>query len=359
MRLPIYSLVVFAFSCIGCGSPKTGNEIKDTIKSTKQLPYFTYHKENVFPGDSSLHRAEDGIGLKDGRIIVTDQATGLRLIEKNASNRPFGKFASVGFTYNPPDHMLSPNGVALEQDGEHLLMADLEDGKIYRINISTEDVEVIYDHPYGVNAVYRDKTGAIWFTQSAHSTNVKELVSELNSPMPHGAVFRMADLKSAPVKVIDSLYFANGLTMDKEEKHLYVSETMMDRVHAYDVDINSGTVKYSGVAANIMSPDNLLIDKDGRLFIASTFSNQVVAVDFKDHSQHIIFDGATKENIKLTNELNRRNHLGLERFKFNAAGLHSPLPGGITGMFFSTDGKTLYITNLGRDLLKYDYQLPD
>lgn len=352
----IYVLIVAAFIHAGCGAPSANNENNVAAKEAKPLPYFTYHKENVFPGDSSLHRAEDGIGLKDGSVIVSDQATGLRLIEKDGKNRPFGKFAAVGFTYTPPAHMLSPNGMVLEKDGEHLLMVDLEDGKIYRINLTTEDVEVVYDHPYGVNAIYKDKTGAIWFTQSAHSTNVNELVSELNQPVPHGAVYRMADFKSTPVKVIDSIYFANGLTMDRDETHLYVSETMMDKVHEYDVDVTNGTVKYSGVAANILSPDNVLIDKDGRLFIASTFSNQVVAVDFKEHTQHVIFNGVTKENILLTNELNRRNHLGLERLKFNATGMFAPLPGGITGMFFSHDSLTFYITNLGKDLLKFDYK---
>jgi sugar lactone lactonase YvrE len=355
MRFSLYAKVLFAFSFLSCHYNKTSDENQNTARADKPLPYFTYHRENVFPGDSSLLRAEDGIALKDGRILVVDQAKGLRLIEKDGHSRPFGHFETVGYVYHPPQLIPSPNGVALEPDGKNLLMVDLTDGKIYRINLETEGVEIIYDHPYGLNAVYEDKTGAIWFTQSANNTTVAELVSELNQPVPHGAVFRMANLKSPPVKIIDSLYFANGLTMDKEEKHLYVSETMMDRVHAYDVDISNGTAKYNGVAANVMWPDNLLVTQDGRLFVASTFSNEIIAVDFKTHSQQIIFDGSTRENIKITNEMNRRNHLGLERLKFASAGAFSPLPGGLTGMFFSLDSQTLYITNLGKDLLKYNW----
>lgn len=150
------------------------------------------------------------------------------------------------------------------------------------------------------------------------------------------------------MKVMDSLYFANGITMDPEEKNLYVSETMMDRVHAFEVDTKNGSVKYSGIAAYIQTPDNLLVDQRGRLLVASTNSNQVLAIDFKDHTQHVIFDGSTEENIKITNEMNRRNHLGLERFKFIPAGMFNPLPGGLTGMFFSRDSQTFYITNLGK-----------
>ena len=80
MRLYIYVLTLFVFTFIGCDSLKTSDKIKSTVKSTKQLPYLTFQKENLFPGDGSLLRAEDGVSLEDGRIIVVDQAKGLRLI---------------------------------------------------------------------------------------------------------------------------------------------------------------------------------------------------------------------------------------------------------------------------------------
>ncbi len=354
MRPYIYILLLFIF--IGCDSSKSNNQISSTEKSIEQLPYFTYQKENLFPGDGSLLRAEDGVSLEDGRIIVVDQANGLRLIEKDGSNRPFGNFSEVGFLHLPPEHIAGPNGINLEHDGEHILMSDVADGKIYRTNITTEEVEMVYDHPYGVNTIYRDKTGAIWFSQSAESINLGEMFQAANLPVPTGAVFRMADLKSVPVKIMDSLYFANGITMDKGEKHLFIAETMMDRVHKLDVDIKTGEANYIGVAANVGSPDNILIDKEGRLIVASPLYNQVVAVDFKNHSQHIIFDGSTKDNLKMTNEWNRRSHLGMERLELLSPDLTFPLPGLLTGMFFSNDGRTLYITNLGKDLLKLDYK---
>ncbi len=350
MKLSIYTLCIFAFTFICCNTPKTKEEISHTEESIKPLPHFTFQNENLFPGDGSLLRAEDGVAFEDGRIIVVDQANGLRLIEKDGSNRPFGDFAAAGFVHLPPEQVASPNGVVLEHDGQHILMSDVADGKIYRINVASEEVEMIYDHPYGVNAIYRDKTGALWFSQSTESTNMEELFRDVNLPVPHGAVFRMADLKSVPVKIADSLYFANGITMDKDEKHLFVSETMMDRVHKFKVDITSGLVQYIGVAANVGSPDNLLIDQEDRLIIASPLYNQVVAIDFENHSQHVIFDGSSNENLKITNEWNRRSHLGMERLELLSPDLFFPLPGLITGMFFSNDGHTLYITNLGNDL---------
>ncbi len=79
-------------------------------------------------------------------------------------------------------------------------------------------------------------------------------------------------------------------------------------------------------------------------------------MDFKNHSQHIIFDGSTKDNLKITNEWKRRSHLGLERLEILSPDLYNPLPGLLTGMFYSNDGQTLYIANLGNDLLKLDYK---
>lgn len=356
MRVHIYVLLLIVFTFIGCDNPKTNNEISSSEKSIEQLPYLTYQNENLFPGDGSLLRPEDGVSLEDGRIIVVDQENGLRLIEKDGNNRPFGDFSAAGFLHLPPEQVAGPNGMILEHNGEHILMSDVADGKIYRINVATEKVEMIYDHPYGVNTIYRDKTGAIWFSQSAESINLDEMFQAANLPVPSGAVFRIADLKSAPVKIMDSLYFANGITMDKDEKHLFISETMMDRVHKLKVDTKTGEANYIGVAANVGSPDNILIDKEGRLIVASPLYNQVVAIDFNNHSQHIIFDGSTKDNLKVTNEWNRRSHLCIERLELLSPDLFSPLPGLLTGMFFSNDGQKLYITNIGNDLLKIDYK---
>ena len=52
--------------------------------------------------------------------------------------------------------------------------------------------------------------------------------------------------------------------------------------------------------------------------------------------RHIIFEGAMKENLEVSSDYKRL------------------LPGLLTGIFFSSDGKTIYTANLGNDLLKYD-----
>ena len=82
----------------------------------------------------------------------------------------------------------------------------------------------------------------------------------------------------------------------------------------------------------------------------------MIAVDFKNHSQHIIFDASTRETQEIANEWFRRSQLGIARAELITPKLHSPLPGLLTGMFFSQDGRTLYIANLGNDILKLDFK---
>jgi sugar lactone lactonase YvrE len=361
---PLTNIVLlFIILLVSCNQQITKNE-EDVSKNTeetsknsnKKLPYLTFKDAKLFPGNGSLLRAEDGVSLNDGRILVVDQATGLRLLEKDGSNRPFGNFKDAGFVHNPPEKIAGPNGMVLEHDGKHVLMCDVADGKVYRTNIATEQVELIYDHPYGVNSIYSDKTGAIWFTQCANNTTMAEMFAEINLPFPHGAVYRMKNFNSKPEIIKDSLYFANGITMDKAEKTLYVSESMMDRIHAFKVDTSKGKTQYSGVIARISTPDNIAVDDNGNLIVASPMNNQIVAVDFKNHSQHIVFDASTPENQEMANEWSRRSRLGMARGDLISPSLFNPVPGLLTGMFFSKDGKTLYIANLGNDLLKLDYR---
>ena len=134
-----------------------------------------------------------------------------------------------------------------------------------------------------------------------------------------------------------------------------LAESMMNRVLSFDVDITSGKTKHSGVVAIVLVPDNILIDTKGRLIIASPCTSQVIAVDFKKHSQQVIFDASTSETKKIADEWFRRSQLGLPTDDLWSK-MYGPLPGLLTGMFFSPDGRTLYITYLGKDILKLDFK---
>jgi hypothetical protein len=114
-----------ALILIACTPAGPGTE------ATPPLPSWTFTPDMIFPADQSLLRAEDGVALPDGRVVVTDQAHGLRAVSPNGTSRPFGQFAEAGYQHQPPEQAGGANGASLEPGGTHILMSDVFRGAIY------------------------------------------------------------------------------------------------------------------------------------------------------------------------------------------------------------------------------------
>jgi sugar lactone lactonase YvrE len=291
---------------------------------------------------------------------VADEAYGLRLVEADGTHRPFGKFAEAGYSHDPPDFPGGANGVLLEDDGRHALVSDVYAGRIYRVDIETEATSVVYDHPFGINAIDQDSSGTLWFTQS--TTNTPEqglggLWAGLNLPVPTGAVYRLPRqgdaYASGAEEVASGLFFANGIAIDRDESHLYVAELMMDRVLSYELDVSAGTVSGRRLYKSVLAPDNLAVDAEDNLWIASPGTNEVLVVDAACESLHTVFRAPSEANAAVVDEWVRRSRLGEPRLELITPDMWNPLPGALTGMFWSHDGATVYFTGLGPALLKY------
>lgn len=340
-------------------SNESGKESGTYCQST-DFPSLAFSESNVFPKGQSLRHPEDGRALADGRIVVGDEEFGLRVIDRDGKSRPFGKFKESGWTHEPPKLPAGPNGLFLESDGRHILLAEVYKGKIYRVDIKTEETKMIYDHPFGINSLIRDSKGTIWFTQSAKNTDEQGaggIFGVLDQPIDSGAVFYLAgsgnEVKATAVQVAGNIFFANGIALDKAEKFLYVSETMMDRVLRYTIDINTRSLSKPDLYQAVVTPDNLAFDKDGNLWIASPVSNKIFAVDKNCRSLHTVFSAPSESNARIQDEWTKRSHLGNPLLELFTPDLWKPLPGPITGMFWSQDNKTFYITGLGNAVLKY------
>ncbi|MDH3493501.1 MAG: SMP-30/gluconolactonase/LRE family protein [Acidobacteriota bacterium] len=320
------------------------------------FPSLSFTESSVFPADKSLKRPEDGKALPDGRIIVGDEDHGLRIIERDGKHRPFGKFKEAGFENAPPEKSAAANGIFLEKDGKHLLVADIYTGFIYRVDVKTEETSVIYRHKYGVNSILRDQQGAIWFTQSADNTietGPMGMYAAIDKPAPTGAVFRLEKGADIAARVAYDIYFANGIAITKDGKRLFVSETMMDRVLSFEID-GYGKLINRSTYANVMTPDNLMTDSTENLYIASPISNSVYAVDAKCKSIHRVFSAPTPGNTLAQHYWAVNSRTGQPILPLLGADTFAPLPGILTGMFFSTDGKTLYVTGLGNAVLRIE-----
>jgi hypothetical protein len=69
VKLSSYLLFLVEFILISCASNNKSNQIIPSQKLSAQIPYLTFQKENLFPGDGSLLRPEDGVALADGRAV--------------------------------------------------------------------------------------------------------------------------------------------------------------------------------------------------------------------------------------------------------------------------------------------------
>ena len=359
-RVTILKKLVFSLLLMSLFVSNIFSQTNTTCQSAV-FPSLTFNESQIFPKDGSLKHPEDGRALADGRIVVGDEESGLRIIEKDGKSRAFGKFKQIGWIHRPPENTAGPNGVFMEKDGRHLLLADVYGGKIYRVDTDTEDVKMIYQHPFGINSVIRDSKGTIWFTQSAKNLPEKgaaDLFAAVNQPVNSGAVFYLKssgdEFETKAEAAAANIYFANGIALDREEKYLYVAETMMDRVLRFEIDVDKKTLTRRETYQSVLTPDNLAFDKDGNLWIASPVSNKVFAVDKKCRSLHTIFSAASESNAKAQDEWMEQSRLGKPLLGIFAPNLWKPLPAAVTGMFWSPDHKTLYITGLGNAILKID-----
>ena len=336
-----------------------GAEYERQIAGGAPPPVWEFDPATIFPADRSLSRPEDGVALPDGRLVVADQAYGLRLVEPEGSSQPFGEMVAAGYIHDPPEHAGGANGVSLEPDGKHVLVADIFRGGIYRVDASTGETEKVYQHRYGVNTAVRDSRGAIWFTQSAYNTPEEgeaRMWAVVDVPRPEGALLRLGmrgDRLAAEAELlVDSLYYANGVAIDEANGHVYVSETIGGRVWRYDVDLDAGTVSHPSVLVDGVEPDNLELDSEGRLWVALPLISEVLVVYPATGARYGAFRATTPVQLETMEEFARRGKSGTSRLELLTPAVWEPLPGLVTGLILSPGRGPVYLTGLGNALVK-------
>ena len=312
----------------------------------------------LFPADRTLTRPEDGISLRDGALIVADHDHGLRIIDRDGSSRPFGDMPGAGYVREAPGRTGAANGVSLEPGGSHLLVADVLDGGIYRVALADGATERLYRHPFGVNSVCRDSTGALWFTQSTENTSEggeARMFAAVGTRMGDGALcrldFREGRWASQPEIIASGLHYPNGLLLDERRGAIYMSELAADRVLAADLDVARGEVGAWRTLAKLPTPDNLEMDSDGRLWVVLPIANQVGVIDTSTGDFRSVFHAQSPSQSVMAEEFMRRGEAGEARLDLLVPEIWEPLPGFVTGVILGDDGEA-YISGLGDALIR-------
>ncbi len=348
---------------VGCAqAPDSASEADTTVEAPARprAPQWTFDEGMVFPADRSLLRPEDGVLLADGRLLVADQNHGLRLVADDGSHRPFGQFEAAGYEHSPPEIVGGPNGVTLEPDGRHVLVADVYRGGLYRVDTESEQTERIYQHPYGINMARADSRGGIWFSQSTENrpeNGEVELFESVGVPNPDGALFYLPPAEGgserAPRRLADGILFANGLALDEAGRVLYLSATMGSQVLRFDLDVEAGEATNQGVAADVGHPDNLELDRHGRLWIASALRSEIVVFDPVTGEQTSVLRVQTPESVAQIELIDARLEEGVTWVDLIGPALFAPAPGLITGMILDARGEqAAYATGLGDGILR-------
>ena len=310
----------------------------------------------VYPEGGKLLRPEHGVMLADGTLIVADQRYGLAKIDLFGKVSPFGNFETLDFEHNPPKVESAPNGVHLTPDKQHIITADVFNGKIYKTSIKTKSTEIIYSHKYGANAAREDSTGSVWFTQSTENQNEERLFMALDRAIPDGALYRIPISKdgtfSKPELILKNLYFANGFYIDEKRNKLYLSEMMKNRVLSFDLDILTGSVSNQTTLAVLPTPDNMEINSEGKLWVSSPLSNQIYSVDPENGETYVVFDAQTQIGLEIMEEAIRRMELGEGFAELLTSELTGEMPGLLTGLIVGDESQPFYVANLGTALIK-------
>ncbi len=310
----------------------------------------------VYPEGGKLLRPEHGVMLTDGTLIVADQRYGLAKIDLFGKVSPFGNFETLDFEHNPPKVESAPNGVHLTPDKQHIITADVFNGKIYKTSIKTKSTEIIYSHKYGANAAREDSTGSVWFTQSTENQNEERLFMALDKAIPDGALYRIPISKdgtlSKPELILKNLYFANGFYIDEKRNKLYLSEMMKNRVLSFDLDILTGSVSNQTTLAVLPTPDNMEINSEGKLWVSSPLSNQIYSVDPENGETYVVFDAQTQIGLEIMEEAIRRMELGEGFAELLTSELTGEMPGLLTGLIVGDESQPFYVANLGTALIK-------
>jgi sugar lactone lactonase YvrE len=357
VRLYTLLVVAAATALAGCAVADSGSAAARG-QAAEALPHWSFSPEMIFPADRSLLRPEDGVVLPDGRLIVADQAHGLRLVLADGTHRPFGRFSGAGYFHEPPRAPGGANGVALEPGGTHILVADVHHGGIYRVDIASEETELLYQHGFGVNMARPDGRGGVWFTQSTRNpreSGEAGIWAALETPTPDGAVYYLPPARagetSAAVRVADGLFFANGIALDERAGYLYVAETMGGRVLRFRMDVAGGLLSERTIALELPAPDNIEFDPPSRLWIAVPLRSEIIVLDLDSGVAQSVFRVATPRSEELLREVELRIERGEHFLDLFGPDLWEPAPGALTGMILSPGGGPVYVTGLGNALM--------
>ncbi len=212
-----------------------------------------------------LFRPEGIMALDDGSLFTADARGGCMHIAPDGKQTLIGRLGGV------------PNGICIDPEGA-VIVANIGNGEVQRLTADGRH-EVLATRVEGrimraPNFPYIDRQRRLWVT---NSTEHEDINFVLQHPQPDGCVFVITE---SGIKIVaDGLYFANGVTLDMEEKYLYVAESTARRIVRFPITAGNqlGDLEVYGPSdlGPIGFPDGIAFDCARNLWVTFPVWNSV------------------------------------------------------------------------------------
>jgi gluconolactonase len=204
-----------------------------------------------------LIRPEGVMAADDGSIFAADARGQCARIDVDGRTEFFGDLGGA------------PNGICIDRQAR-CIVANIGNGQVQALSADGRH-EVLLTHADGrrmrtPNFPFIDSRDRLWVS---NSTEQQDIHSALMHPVPDGSVVLIENGRARIVA--EGIYFANGLTLDQEEKYLYVAQTMRRNVLRYRIlsDGAVGPAEIYGPASlgKLGFPDGIAFDEAGNLWV--------------------------------------------------------------------------------------------
>ncbi len=227
-------------------------------------------------------------------------------------NNTIIKYSVTQKTFSPITTSSNRGNGLMFNEAMNLVVCEGSSSRITERNINGEVIRTIVSEYQGVrfnspNDLCIDAKGGIYFTDPNFGTPEYQPKNRVYYLNPEGTV----------IELVDDIEKPNGVLLSNDGTVLYISNTFSDKVRAYDVSAEDGTLtnqrdfgtlQVASGGVNNTGADGMATDVDGNLYVTSEAGVQVFDKDgnrtqviaFPEKTTNCTFGGANKDILFVT-----------------------------------------------------------